>query len=518
MRGGFVACLAVSRTVSTRLEPAASHLTWHHGKPSFHRHGGFQVAWLRDDEHGPTVEVHHGQLLLAHGASPQPLELLAQHDRFVGVESDGVTLRAIRDPFGEIPLFYRQLGGEFWLATEIQPLLVIAPTRVDHPWLAAYSASVQGADGTGWLGIKRALPGELLEVDRHLSARRHRFFAPRVATSRERRSPTETAQEFRVLFSKAVEKCATERCGVLLSGGLDSSAVAVIAARTGRPTLLSIHHEGLPEVDEGEYAAEVADTARVPLLTLAVEPEPWDPADDLRMFRAPPIVLPTDMYPKGLAALAAAGCDTALDGHDGDGLLGNQYAWVANTLLDARVDRLARAAREFGLGFILKRLAHDVVPPPAWRGLRRSTSPPDRRATLLPYFRGQTRRALLEETRWQAPRRGWRSAQLGAVTPPKTQVVEEIELLGARAGIDVRHPFADRELVTFVAGLSHRVLGVVDAAEAAAQSGSRRFAPAAHLRARGQDSVCSGRRHARRLRRLLRVRSRLRDQIRGHRL
>ncbi len=384
MRGGFVACLAASGPTATRLESAVAGLKWHQGEASYHRHGGLQIACLVDDAHGPTVEVSGGRLLLCHGAPPEPLELLERRDRFVGLESDGLSLRAIRDRMGEVPLFYRRLGDELWLSTEIHPLLAIAPAEPDLQWLAAFAAMVEYPDRTGWLGVKRALPGEILQVDRQLRVRSQRYFAPAVGTRRGRQSPAEAAGRFRELFSIAVAKRTSGRCGVLLSGGLDSSAVAVVAARTARPTLLTLSHPGLPQVDETRYAQAVATEIGIPLTTVEIEPDAWNPADDIRTFGAPPFGVPTGMYGPAVRALAAAGCDVALDGHDGDGTLGNMYAWSANTLLDGRPDRLARAAREYGARFVFRKTLKDIVPPsifepvattPSIGGLPRSVSP-----------------------------------------------------------------------------------------------------------------------------------------------
>src|SRR4051812_36214210 len=126
MRGGFVARLASPGRPASRLESLAAHLRWHLGEPSVHMHGGLQIACLADHIHGPMVELSGGRLLLCHGGPPEPLELLEKRDRFVGIESDGTTLRAIRDPMGEVPLFYRRVDDELWFATEIPPLLAIA--------------------------------------------------------------------------------------------------------------------------------------------------------------------------------------------------------------------------------------------------------------------------------------------------------------------------------------------------------------------------------------------------------
>ncbi len=458
MRGGFVVCLGSGDRVPRRLEAAVTALRWHAGEPCTRRHGGLHAAWLADELHGPTVEISAGRLLLCHGAPPEPLEVLERRgDRFVGLESDGVSLRAIRDRMGEVPLFYRAVGDELWLATEIHALLEVAPAEPDLDWVTAYSAMVEFPETTGWVGVKRLLPGEILEVERGSQVRVRRYFRPRLGARRGSPSPAEAAEQLRALFSAAVAKRSFGPSGVLLSGGLDSSAVAVVAARIGRPTLLTIAHPGLPTVDELPYARAVADSAGIPLTTLEVEPDPWDPADDIRTFGTPPVGMPTGMFARGLEALAAHGCVTALDGHDGDGTLGNQYAWTANTLLDVRPDRLVRAAREYGSWFILRETIRDFVPPSVWRRFRRGWAAPDSRATFLPYFRGETAKRLAAESRWRAPRSGWEYRQLRALLPPITQFFEEIELFGARFGIDVQHPFADRDLVDFAIALPHAV-------------------------------------------------------------
>ena len=456
MRGGFVACLTASKLPTTRLEAALSGLRWRAGEPSFHRHGGFQVACLVDDAHGPEVEIRAGKLLLAHGAPVESLDLLEQRDRFVGVGSDGLGLSAIRDPMGEVPLFYRRVGDEFWLATEIHPLLTVAPAEPDLDWLAAFAAMAEYPDTTGWLGVKRVLPGEILMVDRELRVSSRRYFLPIVGNGGPR-SPATAALRVRELLALAVAERVGRHCGVLLSGGLDSSAVALVAAQTTSPTLLTISHPMLPQIDERSYARAVADATGIPLAVLELEPEPWDPVDDIETFGAPPLVAPVGMYGRGLQALVERGCDVALDGHDGDGVLGNMYAWEANTLLDGRLDRLAGAVRQDGPGLILRETVKGLVSSSLLSRVRGQTVSPGYPASLLPYFRGKTASRLGAESRWRSPRAGWEQMQMQALQPPTTQFFEEFELLGARFGIDVQHPFADRDLIGFAIGLPHAV-------------------------------------------------------------
>lgn len=456
MRGGFVACLTPSGRRASRLEAVASSLKWHGGELSFHRLCDLEVACFADGLHGPAVEIRNGRLLLCHGAPPEPLELLEGHDRFAGLEFDGSSLRAIRDPMGEVPLFYRRNGDEFWLATEIHPLLEAGPAEPDLEWVTAFIARVEYPETTGWVGVRRALPGEILEIDAELRVSSRPYFRPDSARRGPRRPPEEAALRVRELFSAAVSKRATDRCGILLSGGLDSSAVALVASRTTRPTLLYIS-PGLPDVDESAYAHATADAAGLPLTTLELGLDPWDPAEEIRIFGVPPLGVPVGMYGPGLRALADAGCVTALDGHDGDGTLGNNYAWEANTLLDGRFDRLFAEARGSGVRRVVRETIKGFAPPSLPSRLIGRSSSPGYLASFLPYFRGRTAQRLAAESRWRPPRAGWAQLQLQALQPPTTQFFEEFELLGARAGIDVQHPFADRALIDFELELPHAV-------------------------------------------------------------
>src|SRR5689334_18374069 len=117
MRGGFVACLAPAGAVGTRLERAAAALRWHTGSLSIHRHGDLEIHCLTDMDHGPHVQVVGGILVLGHGVQAQPVALVQDAERFVALESDGRSMRLIRDPMGEVPLFYRRVRDEFWFAT-----------------------------------------------------------------------------------------------------------------------------------------------------------------------------------------------------------------------------------------------------------------------------------------------------------------------------------------------------------------------------------------------------------------
>jgi hypothetical protein len=66
---------------------------------------------------------------------------------------------------------------------------------------------------------------------------------------------------------------------------------------------------------------------------------------------------------------------------------------------------------------------------------------------------GLQSRIHVENARWTAPVQGWRTQQINPLLPRATISYEHKELEAARHGFDLRHPFADRELVEFMISL-----------------------------------------------------------------
>jgi hypothetical protein len=71
----------------------------------------------------------------------------------------------------------------------------------------------------------------------------------------------------------------------------------------------------------------------------------------------------------------------------------------------------------------------------------------------MPYFQGATRRRMEADLLWRRPRRSWRHYQLLPLIPPITLVFEQMETEAARLGVDLLHPFADRDLLSFLVSL-----------------------------------------------------------------
>ncbi|HZY03030.1 MAG TPA: asparagine synthase C-terminal domain-containing protein, partial [Anaeromyxobacteraceae bacterium] len=173
--------------------------------------------------------------------------------------------------------------------------------------------------------------------------------------------------------------------------------------------------------------------------------------------------IPYNWFPYGidqpaLGHLAAEGIAVALDGHDGDGVLGPRGVEWGELLLEGELGAVASYCRAYGLRRALRGSAASFVPP--WLrppGLRRPTY----MQSVATYFREPLRAQILRDDilRWRWPSAGWRVRQLQPLLPRATVAMEQKELEAASHGIDLRHPFADRALVDFLVSLPCAIKG-----------------------------------------------------------
>ena len=185
------------------------------------------------------------------------------------------SLLLCRDRVGVKPLYYWTDGRRLLFASEIKALLASGLFRPElEPralWDYLTFRYVPGPH-TMWRGVFKLPPGCSLSV----SAERpepeiSRWWdypqepaAPEPASGLEAETRARLDAEFARLFTDALELrlLADVPVGIMLSGGLDSSAVAAVAARAhggdGQVRTFSVAFEGAPEADERKYARLVA--------------------------------------------------------------------------------------------------------------------------------------------------------------------------------------------------------------------------------------------------------------------
>lgn len=193
---------------------------------------------------------------------------------------DGTPCAAIRvDPEARSATLTRDLLGQRSLVVAAIPDGVLVASGEDvllaHPavdptldetFIAAFLVGLPEApEQTAFRGIRRLAPGETLRVD----ARGMRGTRRRVEPdpSWQGKSDRALVQGFSERLEQAVQQAlrGADRVGLLLSAGLDSSALAVIAAaaeRRGGRRLCTVTQglAGYPEIDERALAADLART------------------------------------------------------------------------------------------------------------------------------------------------------------------------------------------------------------------------------------------------------------------
>lgn len=174
-----------------------------------------------------------------------------------------------RDRHGIKPLYYSiPRAGQIMFASEIRPLLRAADRAAAINRSALYEYLLRGwsaQETTFFAGIQQLQPGCFMQFDPAkgaASARIERYWRlQRPGTAVSRTSADEVADTLRTLFDNAVSShlVADVEVGVLLSGGLDSSAVAASMARLMDPTSIQAFTIGfgLPD-DEIPFARSAA--------------------------------------------------------------------------------------------------------------------------------------------------------------------------------------------------------------------------------------------------------------------
>jgi asparagine synthase (glutamine-hydrolysing) len=276
-----------------------------------------------------------------------------------------------RDRFGEKPLFYAERSGGLVFASELTALVAglgskpeVSEAALDAFFVLGY---VPGGCGTILEGVRQLPPGHLLSWDRRSGRiEERRYWSPPAPVTELDESPRELAAEAGRLLERSIDGrlLADVPLGVFLSGGIDSTVIAAIAARrSSRPLkTFTVGYEGIGgEHDERAAAREMATQigsehrdfamsaaeagARVPALLAALDQPLADAA-----------VVPLH----SVAEFARGEVTVAIGGEGADELFGGypRYGW------------LGRAPRSRERDDLLTRLGNRI--PPASSNSRRA--------------------------------------------------------------------------------------------------------------------------------------------------
>jgi asparagine synthase (glutamine-hydrolysing) len=285
-----------------------------------------------------------------------------------------------RDPLGIKPLYYTQTAEGFAFASEVRALLAsgVVPKQISQDALTSYLLFGSASEPVSLAeGVFSVPPGHrmLLYVpERRRVPRARPWWDPETSpAARDQRKPREldsAAKKLRPLLEDAVRAhlIADVPVGLFLSGGLDSGALAALAAREQagiRSFTLSFPGTSY---DEAPLARQVAERCGTQHTNIPLDgPAMLARIDEAVAALDQPTMDGINTYFVSWAA-GEVGLKVALSGLGGDELFAG-YANFANTALLKRLTRLAwfvprplrRASAPLVASIIGTRLSRDAV-------------------------------------------------------------------------------------------------------------------------------------------------------------
>jgi asparagine synthase (glutamine-hydrolysing) len=386
------------------------------------------------------------------------------------------SLFAARDAFGVKPFVYAMLPGKlFVFASEAQAVLACAeiPRGIDDQRVAdclalrfrdpgrTFYRSVSRLPG----GCTLSVAGSRTTIDRFWSIER---VEPR--RDRGRGRDERFAEEYRHHFARAVHARMRgprpSAVGAMMSGGLDSTAVACVArdarrgARLEPLPVFSCRFSDCPEADEREYQDVVFAAGGLQPTTIdsaAGGVSPWD--DFEALLANGPLIAPSH-YLIGVMARRAseAGVQILLDGLGGDFVVSTGQARYLELMLHGRLPALIhelRAASRHTGSSTARLFAGYVIGPvlpwwarAGWRRLRgrpiEPAAPPFVRPRIL---------NLVDRDRPPTAYSTRHEHLIALTSPLVADGVEVADRMMSRHGSEARYPFFDRRLAEFCVSL-----------------------------------------------------------------
>jgi asparagine synthase (glutamine-hydrolysing) len=404
---------------------------------------------------------------------------------------DGARRRLLlaRDRMGEKPLYWTVADGVLVFASELGAVLAHAEVdaALDPVALSQYLANEYvPAPATIVRGVHKLEPGTVLALeDGRIDVRRYWTLRPRVSP----RIPS--YRDAVPLVRAALERAVRSRLvsdvplGIFLSGGLDSSSIAALAAREGALETFSIGFDE-PSFDESGHARRVARHigSRHHERIVRADEMP-DLVPGLGLLLDEPIgdasILPTSI----LSAFARERVTVALGGDGGDELFGGYYMHqghrlagaaralprVVHRAIAAGAARLPVSHRNFSAGFKVARYlrgASEAAPynHALWMA---SFSPAEQTSLLEPDVLAAADRGAGAFTAFE---RAWsesagapllaRACWLDARTYLPNDILTKVDRASMAVALEVRAPLLARDVVELAFSLpdAYRMKGL----------------------------------------------------------
>ncbi|MGD8276567.1 MAG: asparagine synthase (glutamine-hydrolyzing) [Gemmatimonadota bacterium] len=452
----------------------------------------YRVLRRKLEESGHRFHTASDTEVAAHAYDAWELDFLDRLDGMFALALwDGARRRLVlaRDRMGEKPLYYRIHDGVLAFASELDALLALPGSeRTLSPTALAQYLTLEYVPAPDSIieGVAKLEPGTMLVAERgEVTTRRYWRLDPRPIG--ERLPYPDAVRELRSRLERAVRSrlVSDVPLGIFLSGGIDSSTVAALAAREGALETFSIGFEEA-SFDERRYARAVAErigsrhhehvvrAAEMPDLVPRLGELLDEPLGDAS-------ILPT----AALSRFAREHVTVALGGDGGDELFAGYPMHpaqrvaplvrvlppVLNRAFAAGARRLPVSHANFSFGFRVRSFLRGAAAPP-----------PDNHALWMSSFTADELVDLLEpdvleaaagghgtldrfRTVWAesrgAPLLG-RATHLDALTYLPNDILTKVDRASMAVALEVRAPFLARDVVEFAFSLpdAYRMRGL----------------------------------------------------------
>lgn len=385
------------------------------------------------------------------------------------------------DHIGIRSLVLHERGSRLVFGSEVRELVGALPRRPapEHATVAYWlMATRMPPDRTLYEGINRMPSGHVLRLaDGRWTKRRYwePSYEPRLAADRD-----EAVDGIRRAIVRAVDRRLRpgESAGITLSGGLDSSTVAGVATRCVDPAKKLTHaYSGTfpdhPAADERELIETGA--RAYGLRSTRIEVRGGSALSGgleyLRRWDVPSVSANVYWWSALGQRATQDGVHVLLDGEDGDRLFGIAFHYLADLVMRGRVSAAGRLVHRMGV--IEQRTTHALVLELLYHYGLKYAVPPElilavraRRSSarhVPPWFTTESGRAYhATETPTSFMRRGvprWWGSQVESLTRGAGQAIlfDHTRRRAGLAGLEMRHPFADVDLMELVLRLPHEL-------------------------------------------------------------
>jgi len=378
------------------------------------------------------------------------------------------TLFCARDHFGIKPFYYAELDDLFLFSNTLDCVRLHpgVSDELNEAAIADFLLFGQNYDvaSTTFLEVRRLPAAHFLSVSAEGLRIARYWSAPTGGHIRYRHSD-EYVEHLQIVLQAAVaDRLRTNRVGILLSGGLDSSAIAAIARElSGGPggatdlRAYTITYESLIPDREGTYARTVADFLHIPLRTLAFdELRPFERWDDPQVSWPEPV---DDPFFAGLFdqfQMIAEDCRVVLGGEGSDNLMHFEIR-----------PQLRDHVRKHEWGLLWRNsLGYLSLRSSLWPGIRRRIRRVFRNEDGKPVFprwiAPDFARRVNLEARWTDGNRVLApqghpllpTAHASLSLPQWARYYELQDPGVTRCAVEVRHPFMDLRVVEYLLAVS----------------------------------------------------------------